>query len=62
MFNSHRLPNSAPIQDIRLRNLSDLDFDISRSLKLKGDGVIGHIWFPIYIYMYIVTTCLSFTV
>ena len=28
-----------------LRNLSDLDFDLSRSLKVKCDGVIG---LPIY--------------
>ena len=30
---------------IRLRNLSDLDFDLSRSLKVECDGVIG---FSIY--------------
>ena len=41
MFNSNLWYNSAPLQDIRLRNLSDLDFDLSGSLKVKCDGVIG---------------------
>ena len=27
MFNSNKWPNSAPLQDIVLRNLSDLEFD-----------------------------------
>ncbi len=31
----------APVQDIRLRNLSDLEFDLSRSLKVICDDVIG---------------------
>ena len=31
----------APLQDIRFRNLSDLEFDLSRSLKVKYDDVIG---------------------
>ncbi len=35
MFNSNLSPNSAHVQDIRLRNLSDLEFDLSRSLKVK---------------------------
>ncbi len=29
----------APLQDIRLQNLSDLEFDLSRSLKVECDGV-----------------------
>ncbi len=45
MVNSNLLPNSAPLQDIRFWSLSDLDFDLSRSLHLKYDGVIG---LPIY--------------
>ncbi len=34
----------------RYQALSDLDFDLSRSLKVKYNGVIGFphtIWFPI---------------
>ena len=41
MFNSNIWPNSTPLQDTKLRNLSDLDLDLSRSLKFKCDGVIG---------------------
>ena len=41
MFNSNMWPNSAPLQDIRLRNLSDLVFDLAWSLKVKCDDVIG---------------------
>ena len=40
IFNSNIWPNYAPIPDIRLINLSDLDFDLSMSLKVKCDGVI----------------------
>ncbi len=40
MFNSNIWPNSAPLQDIRLQNLSDLEFDLLRSLKVKCDSVI----------------------
>ncbi len=51
MFNGNIWTNSAPLQDIRLQNLSDLDFDLSSSLKVKLDGVIWFsIWFPIDIY------------
>ena len=35
MCNSNVWPNAAPLQEIRLRNLSDLDFDLSMSLKIK---------------------------
>ena len=63
MFNGNIWPNSGPLQDIRLRNLSDPDFDLSRSLKVNCYGVV---WLSIYcfllIYMYIVTTCLSLDV
>ncbi len=41
MFNSNIWPNSAPLQDIRLQNVSDLEFDLSRALKVKCDIVIG---------------------
>ncbi len=29
------------MQDIRLHNMSDLEFDLSRSLKVKYDGAVG---------------------
>ena len=41
MFNSNIGPNWAPLGDISLQNLGDLDFDLSMSLKVKSDGVIG---------------------
>ena len=41
MVNSNIGPNSAPLRDIRLWNLSDLDFDLSRSLKVKSNGAVG---------------------
>ncbi len=41
MFNSNIWPNSASLQDIRLQNLSDLQFDLSRLLKVKCDDAIG---------------------
>ncbi len=40
MFNGNIWPNSAPLQDIRLRNQSDRKFDLSGSLKVKYDDVI----------------------
>ncbi len=40
MFSSNMWPNSAPLQDIKLQNLSDPYFDLSRSPKVKCDGVI----------------------
>ncbi len=49
MFNSNIWPNSAPLQDIRLQNLSDLEFYLLRSLKVKCDGVIG---LPIYAFLF----------
>ncbi len=44
-FNSNICFNSAPLRDIRVGNLSDVDFDLSRSLKIKYDGAIR---LPIY--------------
>ena len=41
MFDSNLWPNSAPLPDIMLQNLSDLDFDLSRLLNIKCDSVIG---------------------
>ncbi len=38
----------APLQDIRLRNLSDLEFDLSGSLKVICDDVVG---LPIYAFL-----------
>ncbi len=35
----------APLRDIRLQNMSDIEFDLSRSLKVKSDGTVG---LPIY--------------
>ncbi len=45
MFNSNIGPKWAPLRDIRLQNLGDLDFDLSRSVKVKCDSAIG---LPIY--------------
>ncbi len=42
MFNSNLWPNSAPLQHIRLRHLSDLEFDLTKPLKVKIDDVIGN--------------------
>ncbi len=51
MINSNIGPNWAPLRNIRLGNVSDfdidLDFDLSRSLKVKFETVIG---LPIYVY------------
>ncbi len=41
MINSNIESNSTPLGVISFRNLSDLDFDISRSLRVKCDSVIG---------------------
>ena len=45
MFKSNIGPNMAPLRDIRLQNMSDIEFDLSRSLKVKSDGTVG---LPIY--------------
>ncbi len=39
--NSNIWGKSLPFRDIRLRNMSDLEFDLSRLLKAKCQGVIG---------------------
>ncbi len=41
MNNSNILSNSAPLRDVTLRNLSDLELDLSMSLKVICDNVIG---------------------
>ena len=51
MVNSNIGPNSAPLRDIRLWNLSDLD--LSKSLKVKSDGVIG---LAIYAFLFMVNS------
>ncbi len=45
MFNSNLGANYAPLRDIGLQNLGDLDFDLSRSLKVKSNGAVR---LPIY--------------
>ncbi len=52
--------NFAPLQDIRLRNLSDFDFDVSRSLKVKCSGGIGLSIYG-FLLIYTITTGLSLT-
>ncbi len=61
MFNANIWSNSAPLQDTKLRNLSDIHYDLSRSLKVKCDGVIGLSIYG-FLFIYIVTACLSLTV
>ncbi len=46
-------PNFTPLWLIRLRNLSDLDFDLSRSFKVKCHGVIG---LAIYVFLLMATS------
>ncbi len=41
LFYRNVWPNSATLQDIRLWNVRDLEFDLSRSLKVKCDSVTG---------------------
>ena len=41
MVNSNIGPNLVPLRDIRLQNPSELDFDFTKSLKVKCYGVIG---------------------
>ncbi len=40
MFNTNIGPNKALSQDIRLQNLGDIEFDLSKSLKVKCEGAI----------------------
>ncbi len=39
-------PNSAILQDIRFQTPSNLDFDLSMSLKFKSEAAVGLIRFP----------------
>ena len=48
MFNSNIWLNSAPLQDIKLRNFNDPEFDLTRSLKVKCHGTTG---LPIYSFL-----------
>ncbi len=41
MVNGNMRPNLAPLRDMTLWNLIDLECDLSRSLKVKCDSVIG---------------------
>ena len=52
MFKSNIWPKPAPLQDLSdLRNLSDLEFDLSRSLKVSVMvSFTLHVWFSIDIY------------
>ncbi len=49
MVNSNIGPNSAHLRDIRLQNFGDLEFDLSRSLKVKSNGAIR---LPIYDFLF----------
>ena len=53
MVNSNILPNLVPLRDIRPQNISDLDFDLSRSLKVKCDGALA---LPIYGFLLMVNS------
>ncbi len=45
MVNSNIWPNTGLLRDISLENMSDLEFDLSRSLKVKSNGAGG---LPVY--------------
>ncbi len=45
MFNSYIGPNWGPLRYIRLQNVGDLEFDLSRSLMVKSNGAVR---LPIY--------------
>ena len=47
VFISKIWPNGTTLPYIRLRNVSNLDSDFSRSLKVINDGANAHILFPI---------------
>ena len=40
VFNSNICMDSAASRDIKLQNLSNLAFDLSRSLKVKSNGAV----------------------
>ncbi len=63
IFNSNIWPNSDRLQDIKVRNSSDPDFDLLMSLKVKFDGVIGlSIYAFLLLSLYIITACLSLAI
>ena len=39
--NSNTMPNSAPLRDIDLQNLTDFDLDLSTSLSVKSNHANG---------------------
>ncbi len=49
-----------PLQDLRFQNLSDLNFDVTRSLKVKYNSAIRHGLHGLLL-IYTVTTSLSLT-
>ena len=53
MCNSNIGPNKARLRDIRLRNFGDLEFDLSRSHKVKCEGAIE---LPIYGFLFMVNS------
>ena len=61
MSNSNIWPNSAPLRNVRLQSLSDLEFDRSRSLEVKCHDVIGLVIHG-FLLIYTVITCLTLTV
>ncbi len=50
MLNSNIWTNIAPLRDITLQNLSDLDFETSMSLKVKCERVFE---LPIYAFLFL---------
>ncbi len=53
MFNRSIRSNSVPLQHTKLQKLSELDFDLSRSLRVKCDDWTLYVWcLMIYIYSY----------
>ncbi len=44
-FNNNIGRNPAPLRDIRLQKLTDIDFDRSRSLKVRSNAAAG---LPVY--------------
>ncbi len=53
MVNSNIGPNSPPLRLISLWNLDDLDFDLSRLLRVRSDGVNG---LTIYAFLLIINS------
>ncbi len=41
-FKNNMWPNSAPFLDISPQNLNDIDFDLSKPLKIKSNGAVGY--------------------